>query len=80
MGTQKIKFMWRPWRDEIGGRITGTYNIYRATSAAGANLETVRTGVVVADNPDPIHFEETESVSQLTNTAGQTYYLLFEKI
>jgi len=79
IGTHKIKFLWRPWRDEAGYRVTGTYNIYRATSAAGANLQTVRTGVVVTSNPDPIHFEETESVSNLTNTAGQTYYLLFKK-
>jgi len=81
VGTHKIKLLWRPRTGEGMDitRLTGTYTIYRATSLAGANLETVRTGVVVADNPDPIHFETTESVSNLTNTAGQTYYLLFDK-
>jgi len=80
VGTQRLRISWRPWVMSQGQRETGTYKIYRATSAAGANLQLLHNGVVVGSSSDPITFITTEAQYPCQNVSGQSYYLLFEKI
>lgn len=81
VGTQKIKFQWLPTVGSGPDAVvqSGTYDIYRATSSSGANLTTIKTGVVVSAGTDVLSRIVTESSLSLTNTAGVNYWILFKK-